>query len=98
MNAHLEPHRLKSQVSPSAFYSAELGLSLASAGEWASGGLCPFHNDSREGSFRVHLGSGGFLCFSCGAKGGDVIAFTRLRHRLSFSDALSYVARVGGAS
>jgi len=97
MYERLDPQHLKVMVSPLSFYGAELGLTFAApVGDWAIGGLCPFHDDGREGSFRVHTASGGFICFSCGAKGGDVIAFARLRHRLSFPDALSYVARIGG--
>jgi hypothetical protein len=35
----------------------------------------------------VNLATGGFRCFACGAKGGDVIAFLRLRYGLDFVSA-----------
>ena len=34
--------------------------------------LCPFHEDTHE-SLRIFRESGGFVCFTCGAKGGDCI-------------------------
>ena len=42
---------------------------------WVDGGLCPFHADKSPGSFRVNTENGMFRCFSCEAKGADVIAF-----------------------
>ncbi|WP_082054117.1 CHC2 zinc finger domain-containing protein [Methyloterricola oryzae] len=56
------------------------------------GGLCPFHADGRAGSFRVHLETGAFCCFACGAKGGDIVAFVQQREGLSFQDALTKLA------
>jgi len=55
---------------------------------WVDGGLCPFHDDHRSGNFRIHLESGAFKCFSCGEKGGDIIAFLRRREDLTFSESL----------
>lgn len=40
-------------------------------------GLCPFHNDTRLGSFVVTPRKGIFKCFSCGA-GGDAAKFVSL--------------------
>jgi len=48
--------------------------------------LCPFHNE-RHPSFSVNLKSGAFFCFSCGASGGDIIAFHMKRHNLNFINA-----------
>jgi DNA primase len=31
---------------------------------------------------------GGFFCFSCGEKGGDVVAFVQRRYNLTFPEAL----------
>lgn len=57
-------------------------------------GLCPFHNDSKVGSFLVTDGKKIFKCFSCGA-GGDVIKYVSMRDGISYLDsalnlALSY--------
>jgi DNA primase len=38
----------------------------------------------------VNVANGGFYCFSCGAKGGDVLEFVRLHYGLSFPDALKH--------
>lgn len=48
---------------------------------WALG-LCPFHDDHNP-SLSVNFQTGGFNCFACGAKGGNVIAF---HAKLHFND------------
>lgn len=70
--------------SPSDYYGAE-GIDLLGMGTWRSA-LCPFHSDTRP-SMRVLVETGAFRCMTCGAKGGDVLAFHMLRHRLRFVDA-----------
>jgi DNA primase len=37
----------------------------------------------------VHIDSGAFKCFACGAKGGDVLAFHRLLNGSSFVEAVT---------
>lgn len=66
-------------------YYHEQGLKLIGGGEWKSA-VCPFHNDTKP-SLRVRLDTGAFRCMACGAKGGDVLAFHRARHGLSFVQA-----------
>lgn len=66
------------------------------SGGWANAGLCPFHNDNSAGSFRVHLENSAYRCFSCGVKGGDIIAFTMAKHDLSFYEALIQLANEWG--
>lgn len=84
---------VKSEVPPSSFYPAELpAMPPPRGGGWRDGGLCPFHADKQAGSFRVNLDTGAFLCFSCGAKGGDIIAFVQQRDGLSFRDAVEKIA------
>ena len=88
---------IKAAISPADFYQCELpDMPSSNQGGWRDGGLCPFHADNHAGSFRVHLETGAFCCFSCGAKGGDVIAFTMQRDGLSFSDALKRLAEDWG--
>lgn len=43
----------------------------------------------------MNVQSGGFQCFACGAKGGDIIDFVRLRHGLSFRAAVSHLSAWG---
>lgn len=80
---------VKGYIPPADFYRAELPtMPLPRGGGWRDGGLCPFHADQHAGSFRVNLETGAFTCFSCGAKGADIIAFIQLRDGLSFPEAL----------
>jgi hypothetical protein len=47
---------------------------------------CPFHQSRSEKSFSVHI-DGAFFCFGCGVKGGDIVAFVRLRDHCDFPSA-----------
>lgn len=88
---------VKAFIPPVDFYRAELPAMPPPRGSgWRDGGLCPFHSDNHAGSFRVNLETGAFKCFSCGAKGSDIIAFTQQRDGLSFPEALSKVATEWG--
>jgi DNA primase len=69
---------------PADYFKAQ-GLKLVGGGEWKTA-LCPFHADTRP-SLRVRLDSGGFCCMACGARGGDVLAFHRLKTGLNFVEA-----------
>ena len=40
----------------------------------------------------INLNNGGYVCFSCGAKGADVITFAMAHAGYSFRDALVYLA------
>lgn len=80
---------VKGSIPPADFYRAELTtMPPPRGGGWREGGLCPFHDDTHTGSFRVNLETGGFKCFACAAKGADIIAFIQLRDGLSFPEAL----------
>jgi hypothetical protein len=50
-------------------------------------GLCPFHNEKRDGTFMVNDDKGIFKCFGCGA-GGDVIEYLVRRNGVTFMQAL----------
>lgn len=83
------PQNVKAYITPGNFYHAELPSMPPRRGSgWRDGGLCPFHSDKHAGSFRVNLETGAFLCFSCGTKGGDIIAFIQQRDGLSFPEAV----------
>jgi hypothetical protein len=71
---------------PKSFYERELGKLTRPSRGWSRGD-CPFHKSKSGVSFSVNLESGGFYCFGCAAKGGDVLAFVRLRDHLSFKAA-----------
>lgn len=52
---------------------------------------CCFHDDHTP-SLSINLLHGNFICFACGAKGGDVIDFHRLRYKKDF---ISTVTELG---
>ncbi|MGL4666456.1 MAG: CHC2 zinc finger domain-containing protein [Saezia sp.] len=66
---------------PVDFYESQ-GMVLTGKGLWQKT-LCPFHDD-KSPSLSVNTHSGGFYCFSCGAKGGDVLSFLMQRDGLDF--------------
>lgn len=88
---------VKFNIPPAEFYRAELPAMPPPRGSgWRDGGLCPFHDDKHTGSFRVNLETGAFVCFSCGSKGGDIIAFIQQRDGLSFPEALNKLSNEWG--
>ena len=54
-------------------------------------GLCPFHNEKTP-SFSVNVAKGIYKCFGCGA-GGDSLKFVIEHEKLSFPDAIRYLAK-----
>ena len=71
---------------PTSYYTEQLELKTKRSDGWASA-LCVFHDDNMA-SLSVNLDHGGFNCFACEAKGGDVVDFHKMRLRLSFVDAV----------
>ena len=57
-------------------------------GTWK--GLCPFHQEKTP-SFNVNADKGFFKCFGCGV-GGDVVKFVELHQKLSFPEAVRWLA------
>lgn len=53
-------------------YFAGRGVKLTGNGKWRTG-PCEFHGSSA--TLRVNTETGGWVCMSCGVKGGDVIAY-----------------------
>lgn len=87
---------LKESIDPAQFYEQE-GHEVNTSGSnfWRLAGLCPFHEDREAGSFFIHRGTGSFKCFSCDAKGGDVIAFLIQKYSLTLKEAVELLAREG---
>ncbi len=89
--------RLKELIDPIDFYVYEGHyLETRKKGEWKSGGLCPFHNDQKAGSFFINSLKGAFKCFSCGASGGDIIAYTQKKYEISFLEACQRLCKEWG--
>ncbi len=57
-------------------------------------GLCPFHDDKKP-SMQVSPQKQIYKCFSCGA-GGDVFSFVMNYHKMTFVEALKYLAERSG--
>ena len=84
---------VKAHIPPLEFYRIELpGMAPPKRNDWHDGGFCPFHADHHAGSFHVNLQNGAFHCFSCHAKGGDIISFIQLRDFLTFAEAVQRLA------
>jgi hypothetical protein len=84
----MSPSRFDPSALPPArsFYEKELGRLRRPSRGWARAN-CPFHESKSRISFCVNLESGGFYCFGCETKGGDVVDFLRLRYKLDFKAA-----------
>ena len=54
-------------------------------------GLCPFHTEKTP-SFNVNKDKGFFHCFGCGV-GGDVVKFVELYQKVTFPEAVRYLAQ-----
>lgn len=88
---HPSADQIKAALCPDAYYRDHLkGIFGKPTGDdwhlW--NGLCPFHADTRPGSFVINKASGAYRCFSCGAHGGDIIAFHMQRNEISFPETL----------
>ena len=71
---------------PKEYYSKEF-INLHIKSRWAKV-RCPFHDDHIP-SLSIDLIYGGFKCWSCGAYGGDVLAFQMKRYNQHFKIAVT---------
>lgn len=56
-------------------------------------GLCPFHNDTKEGSFVITPSTSRWKCFSCpDSPGGDAISFVAKYYNISMINAIFKIA------
>lgn len=60
------------------------GLKLSKRGKWRTT-ECRFHDGSD--SMRINTGTGAWVCMSCGAKGGDVLAYEMAASGVDFVTA-----------
>jgi len=59
-------------------------LKLTGKGDWRTT-ECQFHGGKT--TMRINLKTGGFCCMSCGAKGGDIVAYQMQIHHIDFVTA-----------
>lgn len=69
---------------PLTFYEAE-GLTLRGHGPWRTT-RCVFHEDETP-SLRIKVENGAFVCFGCGERGGNVLAYVMLARGIGFIEA-----------
>jgi hypothetical protein len=72
--------------SPLEYYGREFP-NLKTEPRWVQVSCC-FHDDKTP-SLSINLIEGHFRCFACGAKGGDIIAFHKMRYGMSFIQAVT---------
>jgi DNA primase len=82
---------LKAQTDIAAIIGEVVALKKAGA---TLKGLCPFHQE-RTPSFTVNRDKGMFHCFGCGT-GGDVVKFVQLHQKVTFPEAVRYLAARNG--
>lgn len=81
---------------PAKYYGKQFpGMKINS--EWVKVRCC-FHQPDNNPSLNISMINGHFKCFSCGAKGGDVIAFHQQRYKLGFKDAVRSLGAQEGQS
>lgn len=90
--SRVNPKGLLAKLNMPSFVAELLGIPVPTRRGWIDGGLCPFHDDKRRGSFWVHMPEGRFACFSCGARGDALDLLMKVRG-LTFAEALDYVRR-----
>lgn len=93
LRKHYNSGDIKQNILPYDFYLREQDLYQFKnrSGEWLEAGLCPFHNDRSSGSFFINLQTGAYKCFSCDAKGSDIISFVMQKYEHSFKEALEWL-------
>ncbi len=86
----LAASKIKDNISPLDYYSMHIEKFKPrnNGDKWIMSGLCPFHADKSPGSFGINRDTGAFKCFSCRAKGGDLISFHSKKYGLDFKGAL----------
>ncbi len=83
--------KLKNKYSVSDVISAYVPIERKGRKYWAS---CPFHTDKTP-SLMIDNERGSFYCFSC-KRGGDIFKFIEEKERLTFGEAVEYVAKKAG--
>lgn len=73
---------IREQMPDAQSYFSSMGLTLSGKGKWRTT-ECQFHGGSD--SLRVNVESGGWVCMSCGAKGGDAVAHHMQLHGMDFA-------------
>ena len=85
---------VKQSINPADFYASRIEDFKPNRPGWQNV-RCVFHGDNGP-SLAVNAETGGYLCFGCGAKGGDIIAFTMAMDKCSFPEAIKTLQQFSG--
>jgi hypothetical protein len=69
------------------FYQQEFGSALGKERRGWAQTKCCFHGGQSKTSLSLNMDEGHFRCFSCGASGGDLVAFVMRRDQVKFTEA-----------
>lgn len=85
---------VKNSINPADYYASRIEDFRPNRPGWQNV-RCVFHGDNGP-SLAVNAETGGYLCFGCGAKGGDIIAFEMARNHYSFPEAIESLKQFAG--
>lgn len=85
---------VKNSINPAAFYASRLEDFKQNRPGWQNV-RCVFHGDNTP-SLAVNSETGGYICFGCGAKGGDIIAFEQAFNHCTFNEAVESLKQFAG--
>ena len=85
---------VKDAINPVDYYSSRVQDFKPNRPGWQNVRCC-FHGDNTP-SLAINSETGGYLCFGCGAKGGDIISFEMALNHCSFADAIQTLKGFAG--
>jgi len=94
MSSHATAQLLKHQIPLLDYLASQAWRPTRRLARGRLMGLCPLHSEC-EPSFLVDPGKNLFYCYGCG-RGGDVIRFVELSHRVSFGEAIAILRHWAG--
>lgn len=85
---------VKNQINPTDYYTSRLEDFNPNRPGWQNV-RCVFHGDNSP-SLAINAETGGYICFGCGAKGGDIIAFEMALNHSTFPEAIESLKQFAG--
>jgi putative DNA primase/helicase len=85
---------VKNQINPTDYYTSRLEDFKPNRPGWQNV-RCVFHGDNTP-SLAVNSETGGYICFGCGAKGGDIISFEQAFNHCTFPEAIESLKQFAG--
>lgn len=85
---------VKDSINPVDYYASRVQDFKPNRPGWQNV-RCVFHGDNTP-SLAINSETGGYLCFGCGAKGGDIISFEMALNHCNFNDAIQTLKNFAG--